>query len=174
MTQYQITTSGTGRQAWRILIDGQLQRTPNGRVAIYSESGAHKALEALQGELEDVEPVEAPAASPSGVLNTSKRRLDGLTHEEAAERFSAPPPLLCVASSPRQVVLVQNGQIATYTLKAGQIAVVEVSVKGAVIYNGTLTGLVTLGTRSKYAAQLAPWKRITQAHITDYLRGVDL
>lgn len=171
MSRYEAREQGSGRQAWRVLIDGELQRYPDGRVHIYSRKAAQAAVAALQEAEQAAEQLKATTT----VLNPARRRLDGLTHEEAAARGYGPRTgLLCVSATRREVVLVQGPTVARYALHRGEVVGVSVCVVsgGQELYAGTVEALATRGPKGKHAPLLAPWQRLGVGTITRYMAQV--
>lgn len=178
MTTYKAVERGTGRQAWRVLIDGELQRNDTGRVCIYSQAGANAAIDAMEAataaqEAQARQAVVTNALAPQRVLNPAQKRLDGLTHEEAAARGYGQPSnrVLHLGTKGSTVWLAIGSTTARYTVKGSEVSAVTVSDtwSGAELYTGTVEALGTAGRQSKHLLKLLPWMEVSGDTLTRYL-----
>jgi predicted RNA binding protein YcfA (HicA-like mRNA interferase family) len=160
LTHYTITESGTGRQRYRILADGQLHRYDDGRVHVYSERAADKALAQLLA-------AQLPMAS---VLDSHRRtRLDGVSWEDHDARYGTPPSWQVVHRDARTIVVAHGGSYATYKHSQGQLVSVSITHRGELVYDGSVEALEAYSVKSKHAAILHPYRAVGAGTLTRWL-----
>lgn len=180
---------GTGARAWRVLHNGNpVLIDATGKPRQFTQSAAERyrnqARAALAATVEAEQAAQhatqaktlSDAHAPQRVLHEGKRRLDGLTHEEAAARgYGAPSNQVVHLGSTGNVIWLAIGSTsARYLLREGtatSVTITDTHTQGE-LYSGTLDGLPEASARSKHLLKLLPWHRVTPATITSYLEGV--
>lgn len=181
--------NATGARAWRVLHNGvPITVAATGKDRQFTESAANRYREQLRAERDDAQEAEqaaqhatqaqalSDAHAPQRVLHEGKRRLDGLSHEEAAARgYGAPSNQVVHLGSTGNVIWLAIGSTsARYLLRVGtatSVTITDTHTQGE-LYSGTLDGLPEASARSKHLLKLLPWHRVTPATITSYLEGV--
>lgn len=177
--RYTATESGKGRQNGRVLIDGELQRGPDGRVRVYTgKEGAYKEVDRLEAEAKRQAKItrnqERDAAlAPQAVLDPAARRLDGLTHAEAVAKGYGKPMqrITYIGRKGRKYSFAFGTTAAHYTVASGtpmHVSIVDTRTQDS-LYSGAVAELPEKGNRSKNALALLPWMQLDVGVVERYL-----
>lgn len=176
---FEASRSGTGPRSFRVLHNGEpLRDAATGRPQKFTETAMHDKVEELHAAAlalpQPTRPATDTKPAPNGsVLKT--RRLDGLTAEQAAARYKAPPRLALVHRTRGRLHLAMTGTgtTAVVQLRDGQAVGITVALAGKELYSGTLEALHETADRSRHALSLAPWRMLGADTVARYLGQAD-